>query len=208
MTRIQISAFLALSVLFWLSLLAIRGVALSWEILLPFGAVVSAVSVVMLVFDVWAWKLPLVRGFLIKRPVLYGTWKTELQSDWIDPDTNEGIPTIHCYTVIRQTASTLSIRLVTPESRSETVSAGIEGCGDGTFEINCSYRNKPRSMFRYRSEVHYGALLLTAENLTPNRLDGEYWTDRKTRGSLVLTDRLDNTCMSFDEADRMFRNLQ
>lgn len=204
LTRPQISAFLALSLGFWIGLLALRGVPLSWEMLLPFGSVVGAVSIVLLIFDAWAWKLPIFRGWLIKRPFLNGTWKTELQSDWVNPETGKGVALIHCFMVIRQTSSKLSIRLITPESNSETVSAGVEVCSDGTFEISCTYRNKPKSMYRYRSEVHYGAMLFSAENATPIRLEGEYWTDRKTTGSIVLSDRNPRTPMTYDEARELF----
>jgi len=204
LTRIQISAFLALSVAFWIALLAVRGVPLSWEMLVPFGTVVGAVSGVLLIFDLWAWRLPIFRGWLIKRPGLHGTWKTELQSDWINPETKQSIPPIPCYAVFRQTASKLSIRLITPESKSETVSAGIETCSDGTFEVSCAYRNKPKSMFRHRSEVHYGAMLLEVESATPTAIEGEYWTDRKTTGSLSLSNRRDGTPMTYREAEALY----
>lgn len=204
MTRPQITAFLALSAMFWIVVLAISGSPISWQMLAPFGMVVGAVSLVMLIFDAWAWQLPIFRGWLIKRPYIHGTWKTELQSDWINPETGGGLPVIHCFLVVRQTASKLSLRLVTPESSSETVSAGIEACSDGTFEISCAYRNKPKSIFRCRSEVHYGAMLLGAESAAPTRMEGEYWTDRKTTGSIVLTNRKGKTPLTFDEAQSLY----
>lgn len=203
-TRPQITAIIALCVALWTGLLALRGVPLSAQMLVPFGTVVGAVSIALIIFDAWAWRLPIFRGWLIKRPVLQGTWRTELQSDWLNPETGGGVPLINCFTVIRQTASKLSIRLITAESKSETVSAGIEVCADGTFEVSCNYRNKPKSLYRYRSEVHYGSMLLSAESATPNRLEGEYWTDRKTTGSLVLSDRKSKTPMTYDEALTLF----
>lgn len=204
MTRTQISAFLGLSLILWIGLLALRHVPITWAMLAPFSSVVGLVSLALLIFDAWAWKLPLINGLLIKRPILHGTWKTQLQSDWIDPETGTGIPPIHCYVVIRQTASMLSIRLVTPESQSETVSAGIEPCNDGTFEVSCTYRNKPKSRYRYRSEVHYGAMLLSVESARPTVSAGEYWTDRKTTGSVTLSERKSKTVMTFEQAENLF----
>lgn len=204
LTRIQISAFLGLSVALWAGMLAARGIPLSWELLGPFSGVVGGVSLILLIFDAWAWKLPIFRGWLINRPILMGTWSTELQSNWINPDTNAGIAPIQCFMVIRQTASKLSIRLVTSESTSETVSAGIEICTDGTYEISCTYRNKPRSAFRHRSQVHYGAMLLNAEGARPTRLEGEYWTDRNTLGSVILIERKKGAPMTFEEASSLF----
>jgi hypothetical protein len=204
LTRIQISAFLGLSAALWVGMLAARGVPLSWEMLGPFSGVVGGVSLILLIFDAWAWRLPIFRGWLIKRPILVGVWRVELQSNWINPETDAGMAPIHCFMIIRQTASAISFRLVTPESTSETVSAGIEICSDGTFEISCTYRNKPRSAFRHRSQVHYGAMLLNADGLTPTRLEGEYWTDRNTLGSVVLTERKKGAPMTFDEAAALF----
>jgi hypothetical protein len=204
MTRNQVSAFLALSLVFWVALLLWRDVPITLEMLLPFGSVVGAVSLSLLVFDQWAWHWPIFRGWLVKRPRIHGTWAVELKSDWIDPSTSHGIAPIHCYMVVRQTASSLSFRLITSESRSETVSAGIEVCRDSTFEISCAYRNKPRSEFRHRSEVHYGAMLLVADTASPARLEGEYWTDRKTTGTITLGPRKAGVCMTFEEAEALF----
>ena len=204
LTRPQISAFLGLSVAFWAIMLFLQGLPLTIAMFAPFGAVVGALSFTLLLFDKWAWKWPIFRGWLVKRPDIDGVWKGEIQSDWIDPETGKGIPTIDCFVVVRQTASKLSIRLLTKESRSETVSSGIEVCGDDTFEITCAYRNKPKSMYRYRSEVHYGAMLLPADTARPKRLEGEYWTDRKTTGQMVLTDRRSGKPMTFDEASDLY----
>lgn len=204
MTRNQISVFLALSLAFWIALLLWRGVPVTLDMVLPFGTVVGAVSLSLLIFDQWAWHWPIFRGWLVKRPWLQGTWAAELKSDWNDPATGEGIAPIHCYMEVRQTASSLSFRLITPESRSETVSAGIEVCKDGTFEVTCAYRNKPRSAFRHRSEVHYGAMLLMADTARPARLEGDFWTDRKTSGTVVLNVRKSGLCMTFAEAEALF----
>ena len=206
MTRIQISAFISLSLIYWVGMLFAQKAPLTWDLLLPFSSVVGAVSLTLLLFDTWAWKYWPINGFLIKRPVLHGTWKAELQSDWFDKATKKVVPVINCYLVVRQTASKLSIRLVTRESRSETVSAAIEDCGDGTFEIYCAYRNKPRAMYRHRSDVHFGAMLLMADCLRPPMLEGDYWTDRKTIGTLKLKDRIGNTCLNFEDAEKLFES--
>lgn len=204
MTRNQITAFLALSVTFWVILLLLRGVPVTVEMLVPFSGVVGAVSIVLLIFDKWIWHWLIFRGWLINRPYLKGTWRAEIVSDWVDPATGKVVGPITAYMVIRQTASTISFRLLAAESRSETVSAGIETCPDGTFEINYAYRNKPRAEYRHRSEVHYGAILLVADCAVPDRLEGEYWTDRKTTGSVVLTDRSKALAANFVGAESLF----
>lgn len=200
MTRMQITAFLTLSLTFWVALLLLRGVQVTLEMLLPFGSVVGAVSATLLVFDKWIWHWPIFRGWLVRRPHLRGTWRAELRSSWVNPQTNEGIPPIFALMVVRQTYSTLALRLMTSESRSDTISAAIEICPDGTYEINCAYRNKPKAAYRHRSEVHYGAMLLTADTASPKELEGEYWTDRKTTGGVTLTARCSALFSTFDQA--------
>jgi SMODS-associating 2TM, beta-strand rich effector domain len=200
MTRMQVTAFLALSLTFWVAMLLFRGVPVTLDMLVPFGSVVGAVSATLLVFDKWIWHWPIFRGWLVRRPHIRGTWRTELRSSWVNPQTNEGIPPIVAFMVVRQTYSTLSLRLMTGESRSETISAAIEICTDGTFEINCAYRNKPKAEYRHRSEVHYGAMLLIADTAAPTRLEGDYWTDRKTTGGMTLTDRCDELFSTFEQA--------
>lgn len=204
MTRNQITAFLGLSVALWAGLLLWRGIPVTLPLLAPFSIVVGAVSGILLAFDRWVWHWPVFRGWLVRRPYLHGTWRAEIVSDWVDPSTGTGIPPIMAFMVVRQTGSALSLRLLTPESRSESVSAGVEVCTDGTFEINVAYRNRPGSPFRHRSEVHYGAMLLTTESSTPARLEGEYWTDRKTIGSVTLTDRRRGHPTTFTEAEGAF----
>lgn len=204
MTRKQITVFLGLSVALWAGLLLWRGIPVTLPMLAPFSLVVGAVSLVLLAFDRWAWHWPVFRGWLVKRPYLHGTWRAEIVSDWVDPSTGTGVPPIQAFMVVRQTGSALSLRLLTPQSRSESVSAGVEVCTDGTFEINVGYRNRPGSPFRHRSEVHYGAMLLTAESATPNRLEGEYRTDRRTIGSVALTERLRAHPATFAEAEEAF----
>ena len=204
MTRSQISAFLILSVACWAAHLWWQGIPLTWAMMAPFSGVVGAVSVFMFLFEAWLWRLLVFRGWLLKRPLLHGTWRVVLQSDWVNPDTAERIPPIHCYMVIRQTASKLSLDLVTQESHSTTVSAGIEDCRNGTFRVSCTYNNQPRNLYRHRSEVHFGAMLLDVETVTPTALEGEYWTDRKTTGSLDLSERNSKVCMTYKQAEALF----
>lgn len=205
LTRTQITAFLALSVTFWVAMLLLRGIAVTTAMLMPFSTVVAAVSACLFTFDRWVWHWPIFRGWLIKRPYLHGTWQAEVNSDWVNPETQTPIAPIVAFMVVRQTASSLNFRLITAESRSDTVSSGIEPCRDGTFEISCAYRNKPRAQFRHRSEVHYGAMLLSADAYTPVRLEGEYWTDRKTTGAVTLTNRQKILCATFEDARNTFK---
>src|SRR5690242_5169784 len=104
----------------------IYGAALVWAALLYFnheaiksawlGPLSTATAVVMyavVAFDVWLWKLPFLHGWFVKRPVIDGTWKVEIRSNWTNPATGAVIPPVQGFMVARQTFSTLSLRLLT-----------------------------------------------------------------------------------------------
>src|SRR3954470_8222553 len=67
----------------------------------------------------------LLHEWFVKRPVIDGTWKLQLRSNWKDPATQNTIPPIEGYMVVRQTFSTLSMRLLTAKSHSEVVGTEI-----------------------------------------------------------------------------------
>jgi hypothetical protein len=92
-------------------------------------------------------------------PDLNGTWKVA-----IHPTAPETSPEkVIAYMVIRQTFSTVSLRLFTAESHSETLSARVVRCDDGTCNLAAVYRNTPRLQARDRSPLHHGALLLNVQ---------------------------------------------
>lgn len=103
--------------------------------------------------------------------------------------------------VIRQTFSTLSMRLLTQESTSTLVGTEIICSADGLYCISGVYRNEPWFDFRNRSAIHYGALWLQiAEDEKEKTIAGHYWTDRSTAGSMRLTHRVNQKAQSFAAA--------
>ena len=76
-------------------------------------------------------KIPLLHGWFLKRPVIEGSWKVEIRSNWKDPATGNAIAPVEGYMVVRQTFSTLSLRLLTAESSSELVGTEIVCSADG-----------------------------------------------------------------------------
>jgi len=90
---------------------------------------------------------------------------------------------------VRQTFWNVSVILITNESKSCSTTATIEDDGCGQYQLVAQYRNTPRASVRDRSEVHYGSLKLDIAGEPVSRLDGYYWTDRKTRGELAFDRR-------------------
>jgi hypothetical protein len=131
---------------------------------------------------------------------LRGTWKGQLVSTWVDPVTNQGRGEIEAYLVIRQTYFTIDVRLLTAESGSVTLSANIVDDGQGVHTLAVLYRNTPRALLRHRSPIGHGGMLLYVRGTPAYRLDGEYWTDRNTKGELTFTARTHEQLHDFEHA--------
>ncbi len=187
--RLHLSAILFAAAVIWGCLLILEGVSISPHYFHPFSVVVGAMTLLLAAFDLWLWRWRILRGWLVKRPLIAGTWRTELRSNWVDPATGRQIAPIAAFMIIRQTFSTLTLCLVTEESRSELVGAEISRSQDGTYRVFGVYRNEPRFAVRHRSDMHYGALELRVAGSPPQCIEGHYWTDRNTAGEMSLSDR-------------------
>jgi len=206
LTRVHISSFVGLTVLVWIVALWLQGQpVLSSDFLKPFGTVVGGVSITAAIFNKWAWSWPIFRGWYVRRPDIRGTWQTVLSSEWIDPTTNERVAPIDGYVVIRQTFSNLSVRLMTAESRSQSIAYSVDQQPDEIFSLSVVYRNEPEiSLQGTKSEIHHGAFILEVHMDEPSELVGHYWTDRKTRGSMRCVARKRCYCTSFEKANAAF----
>lgn len=211
-TRLHIAVFLGAAVLVWGGVLAAQGVCFTWDDLgqhlAPFSTVVTVLVSLAFALDRWLWHAPTLHGWFVKRPDLRGTWKVTLQSDWKDPSTEEGIPPITCFMGVKQTLSTLKMHLMTPESESWFVADAIRPSPNGEgYEVIGVYTNKPDVLLRgVRSEIHLGSLVLHThgpEN-RPGSLTGEYWTERKTTGKMVLEDCVAPLFTRYTDAAKAF----
>jgi hypothetical protein len=205
LSRIQISSFLILAVAAWTVLLWVRGFPLSWELFWPFSLVLSFVGLTAAAFDRWFWKLQLLQGWFVKRPDISGTWRVALRSEWVNPRTGEKVPVIDCYMAVKQTLSTLNMRLLTPESSSWFIAHNITLSDDDVYQVAGVYMNKPKLPLRGdRSEIHYGAVLLDIQGTPAKSLEGDYWTDRNSRGTIRLSDRKKEVFATYEQAHAAF----
>lgn len=203
LSRLHLSAILLFASAIWGGLLLYQGVAVDSSWFHPFSGVVGALVLLLAAFDLWAWRLRILQGWFVPRPNLRGTWRVELQSDWKDPATDKPTDAIIAYLVVRQTFSTLSVRMLTAESASELVAAEINKATDGTYRFAAVYRNEPKLSVRDRSPIHYGAIVLDVHGDPVNELAGNYWTDRNSRGELRTLTRHDSIAGSFKEAQTL-----
>lgn len=148
----------------------------------------------------WAWSI--FKGWYIKRPDLRGSWKVELKSSWVDPETGKGIDPIYGYAVIRQSLTYLSVRLMTKESRSILVAHSIEQQENADlFKLVGVYRNEPKIELQgVRSEIHHGSFALEVHGSPVYELQGHYWTDRATKGGMKLSDKTKRLYDTYEQA--------
>jgi hypothetical protein len=204
-TRLHISSFIALTIAVWLLAHWMQGMpVLSANFLKPFGIVVSVITGVVVIFNNYLWSFKLFQGWYVKRPDLRGTWRVELQSSWINPETNEVISQINGYAVIRQSLTSLSFRLMAKESRSVLVAHSIEQQEDeGLYKLVGVYRNEPTIELQgVRSEIHHGSFALDVHGNPVYELQGHYWTDRGTKGSMKLFGKVCKLYDTFEQAEK------
>lgn len=173
----------------WSAVLYISGVDLaasSQRLLayLPTVAVLLAVA-----FDLWLWKLPGMNR-VTGRPRLDGTWQTVLTphpDSYIPPSGDQG--PIQALTCIEQTFWTLSVSLITTQSRSQSTTASLASNAESknTKRMYYTYSNDPKLAERPRSFAHLGSCELTIVGDKPTKISGMYWTNRLTMGDLELT---------------------
>lgn len=200
-SRSQLQVAIGIVVVIWAVLLFVSGVTLKPSYLKPLSLAVSIAYFVLLAFDRVLWRIPLVAR-LFRRPILRGTWRGELRSTWIDPTTGQGIAPILVFLAIRQTYSTIAMRMMTEESSSRSLVASLEAPRDDVARASSTYQNIPRLLIQGRSRIHHGALMLEVQGTPAERLSGSYWTDRDTKGEVLLDARLPKVYTSFAEANK------
>ncbi|MEE9443202.1 MAG: hypothetical protein V3V99_11120 [candidate division Zixibacteria bacterium] len=207
LTRVQIAFLLLIIVVIWVICLLAYG-TLSFPIdfqtalsyFKPFGTVVVAMTILLIVFDKWAWHWGFFKGWLVKRPDIRGTWSLELHSNWTNPETSQKPPTIYGFVSVFQTYSKLNLRLMTEESSSDCLATKFIERADGSFELAAVFMNTPKAKVRHRSEIHHGGMLLTLDGDPTGRIEGTYWTSRASTGDMILTNRQPKTYATFQTA--------
>lgn len=185
----------------WLALLALAGISGQFDQAARITTIVPALLVGAALFERWVWRWHPLHPHVVHMPVIRGTWRGVLASLWTDPTTGAHPPTKIVYLTIEQTLTTVSVRLHTDESSSEQIS-GTVGIRKSTGErtITWTYMNTPRINLREQSRPHYGGAVLTVFGDPPTRLEGEYWTDRQSKGSLEFRGHNPVIADSYEEA--------
>ena len=148
----------------------------------------SALGILIVIFDSWAWKWPVIHG-LAGRPRIDGTWIANLH-----PNPDSHIPAggnrgpIQAAFMIDQTYWSIGITMLTGESASYSTASSLRrpGASRDRRILSYTYSNEPAQEHRPRSQAHVGATQLHVSGQRPIELTGMYWTDRFTAGDLHL----------------------
>lgn len=118
LTKNQTWALVVVVLALWVVVSMAQGESRPTRLLTSLSYVVSGTWGVLVLWERWLWRCGIFRPWLTARPVLRGTWKGELRSNWHGPDAWLGSGPIEAYLVIRQTFSSLDVRMFSLESES------------------------------------------------------------------------------------------
>lgn len=199
-SRFYVGILLGIAVLVWGAMLYFNGESLSIAFFKPFSVVSMVLGGAIYSFNRWIWRWPSLYPWLVSIPNLQGTWKGQIISNWIDPNTGNKIPPVEAFLTIRQTYFSICLRMITRESYSNMLAGKIyREPGNDTFEIAGIYQNVPRMSTRERSPIHHGGIILHVRGDIGCILDGSYWTDRETRGEIRFAEKAEDL---FDDYER------
>ena len=149
--------------------------------------VVTVDLVVIALFAKWAWKWKIFKGWLVPFPNLNGTWSGHIYSEWQDPKTGKKPAPIPTMLTIKQSLSEVSCVMHTGEmvSNSYTEAMLIDPARQ-IKQLAYSYVSTPRAAVSERSQTHDGSIKLRIIESPERKLSGQYWTDRLTKGEIIL----------------------
>jgi hypothetical protein len=150
--------------------------------------VVTIYWLLYLGFTRWAWRWRIFQGWLVPFPDLQGTWEGNVTTTW-NPSGQQEVTNIPLSIVIKQSFDSISCTAHTRESVSTSLAAMLNQDVEGGIKrLSYTYLNVPSAAVRDRSTIHNGATVLRILS-NGQRLEGQYWTDRRTTGDLVVTRR-------------------
>lgn len=165
------------------------------------GLIVMAINLVFLGFARRAWRWPILNGCIVKHPDLTGTWRYEIDSEYVDPLTGSKVKKT-AFAVVKQTLTSTTILVWTDNARSESIGATIEIDRHDLFTLAVPFICKVRS--EHDEPIHYGCALFEKVRRGAEEIEGRYWTERATQGSVRLSDRRPEEIGSYAEGLTLF----
>jgi SMODS-associating 2TM, beta-strand rich effector domain len=168
-----------------------------------FSLAVAAAMLVLGIWDHWLWRLAWIQKIPGVPRDMSHTWKGVLTSFWEDPVTHLRPQAKTVFLVVRQSASKVTLVLLTEESWSRSSIATVDE-DDAAASVSYMYFNRPDSRVEHRSRMHNGAAFLQTAGRPVERIRGRYWTDRDSRGELEFTARRVAFAEDFSQAVQLF----
>ena len=167
-----------------------------------YSAAVTSVLLGLALWEYWIWRWPLIQLIPGTPRNIRGTWKGELETFWKD---EHGVtpPRKTAFLVVRQSASKLSVVLLTNESRSSSTLSTVSTDRAGV-SLDYMYLNWPDARVEDRSRIHHGSASLVVSGAPATRLRGRYWTSRDTRGELDFRSHVQHLADDYESATRLF----
>ena len=201
-TKTYIWVIVVSTIIIWMLVLLSFGIELkgSVEAIKKVPMVVTIEALLWLIFTQWGWKFKIFQSWLIVEPIIEGTWRGRLKTTWIDPATGESLNEIPIVLSIKQDFYNISCSIFTKESTSSSYSGKIyfdESSGVKRFIY--TYTNKPKVSVRDRSEFHDGTANLRIIGGSQTKMEGDYWTTRKSTGDVEVEFHSKKLVSSFSE---------
>lgn len=156
-----------------------------WRFVVSFLPTLAVLGVV--VWDLWLWRVPGVQK-LVRRPDLRGLWRVTLTphpDSHIPDDGNRG--PIAGFLEIQQSFWAIHLRLYTDQSSSKsTATTWMPAYESSVDNLTFTYDNIPKMSESHRSMRSAGACNLMPTSLKPEEVEGSYFTDRYTKGDMLL----------------------
>lgn len=172
-----------------------------------YSAAVLLVTLLLMLWEHWVWRWPIIQRIPKIPRSVRGTWKGEIKSHWIDPSTGAPVSPKAIFLVVRQTASTVKVDIHTDESTSRSGIGSVQQVG-GSWTLDYMYLNTPLLSVQDRSRIHHGSCSLQLAGLPTVRMAGQYWTDRDSKGELTFADHRVKLADDYRDAIDMFSDAK
>lgn len=134
------------------------------------GEAIGFAALLVVLYEKWIWRI----NPFEKTPKLHKKYTGIIKSSY-DGSTREAS------LEIKQTLTSISVILITDESTSNSLMASIDSIM-GEEQLTYCFLNRPNSVNREKSQIHFGTAIFSLRH--PDKLVGQYYTDRKTIGDM------------------------
>ena len=187
--RFALALFVVFAVSFcWVAYKSGKTVTDLWSALVIAYKTIPLVLAVVGSFVAHLWRWKIFRGWLVPFPDLNGTWQGMIQTTWKNPENGMTPGPIPVILTIKQSFIRISCVMRTAEMTSRSYLADFWLDGDEQIRmLGYSYHSKPLPSVADRSQQHDGTIIFELVGNPVEKLNGTYWTARKSTGEVVLT---------------------